>query len=230
MSLLTEMQADSPLALWMLDTTGDDSGNSHTLTFGNSPAAVASIIPAVATDARDFNGTTQNAQSGGSSIDVADLWTLETWFQIDTLPGSGQSRCPIYKHNAYQLTIFNNGGAGARVWLSRPNVGLLAEGTTPIVADGSVYHAVGTKNGSDLHVYVNGVDVTTSVTNSTTVDQVNQVFLASNSSGGEFFDGRMQAAAIYPTALSQARVTAHYEAGINVVKNYYRAPSRIGPF
>jgi hypothetical protein len=217
MSLLTEMQADSPSALWMLDTTADDSsGGTHTLTFGNSPSAVASIIPSVATDARDFNGTTQNAQSSGSSIDVADVFTLEAWFNIDALPGSGVVANLIYKHTAYQLNVYNNGGAGARVWLVRAAVSLLAQGTTAIVADGTLYHAVGTKNGTDIHVYINGTDVTDSVTNSTCVNVDNQVFLASGSSGGEFFNGRIQAAAIYPTALSSARVAAHYAAGTDV--------------
>jgi hypothetical protein len=206
------MQADSPSALWMLATTTDDSGNGRTLTFGNSPPTAASIIPAVSTDARDFNGTTQNATSAG--VDVADLFTLESWFKIDTLPGSGVVQNLIYKHQAYQLNVYNNGGAGARVWLVRAAVSLLAQGTTAIAADGTLYHAVGTKSGADIHVYINGTDVTASVTNSTCVNQLNDNYIGSNSGGSEFFDGRIQAAAIYPTALSQARVTAHYEAGV----------------
>lgn len=215
MSLLTEMQADSPSGLWMLDTTTDSSGNGKTLVLVNSPAAAASIIPTVSTDARDFNGTTQSANTTG--IDLADLFTLEAWFVIDTLPGSGASRCLIYRHNCYQLTVFNRSTAptGARVWLSRPNTGLLAASTTDVVADGTLYHAVITKNGADVHVYVNGADVTNSIASSTCVNVVGDNHIASNSSGAEFFDGRIQAAAVYPTAISSARVTAHYEAGID---------------
>jgi Concanavalin A-like lectin/glucanases superfamily len=212
------MLADSPGGLWMMDTTTDDSGNGRTLTFNNSPATVSSIIPTVTTDARDLNGSNQNATTAdAASLDLGDVFTLEAWFITDTVPASGAVNTMIYKDLSYQLCIFNNGGEGPKMWMNRPGTALLAKHAATI-STATLYCGIATKNGASIAMYLNATEGATSITNSTAVDTTNALFLGSSSSPSEFFNGRLQALAVYPTALSPTRVQAHYNAGANTAR------------
>jgi len=129
MSLLTEMFSDGPGGQWMMDTA-DDVTLASTLTFGGSPPTAASIIPSVLTDSRDFNGSSQNATATDKPVlDLGDVFTLECWMVIDTLPGPGVPATMIYKHTAYQLTVFNG-----QVSLARPGVAIIASTTLGVSA------------------------------------------------------------------------------------------------
>lgn len=208
MSLLSEMLADSPGGLWMLDNTADSSGNSNTLTEVASPTHPASIIPTVAGNCIEFNGSSQSTWAAdNATLDVADVFTLEAWVTVD---GTGSYQAIIYKELAYALGV-TGGGA---IELARPSTTALVTSTSTLTP-GTVYHVVGTKNGSTNKVYVNGSDVSGSVTNSTCVDSSNRLDMGSAIAFVGFLDGRVQAAAVYPSALSAARVLAHYEAGLN---------------
>jgi len=113
------------------------------------------------------------------------------------------------------------GGNGWAMWLNAGgslNFGLWQSGGTQQVVVSSplsantTYHAVGTYDGNVMRLYVNGAQVATKTVGA----------LALNTSAG-FFTGRTDTTstvtidelALYPTALSAARVQAHYTASGN---------------
>jgi hypothetical protein len=217
MSLLTEMQADSPRGLWKLDgptgtpaTDADLSGNSNTLTEnGNGRVAfVASIIPTVTENASDIDGANNSGwyASDHATLDLGNIWSLETWAQFDSF---GADNILIAKNLSYEMAVDSSG----YLYLGRPTYGILAFSTITM-STGNVYHCVATKNGATSKLYINGVDVTGTVTDGTAIDSSSSLFIGCSWAQGAMMNGRIQMAAVYPTALSAARVLAHYNAGI----------------
>ena len=63
-------------------------------------------------------------------------------------------------------------------------------------------------------LYINGVDVTGTVTDATIAATAVDLSLARDVDAAFYLDGAMDEVAIYPTALSLARVREHYRAGM----------------
>jgi hypothetical protein len=105
---------------------------------------------------------------------------------------------------------------GDRVALTRSDPTL---GDGPIAAmdtalqTNSTYHFMITKNGSAVHIYINGVDHTGTVTNLTCTDATSSDMGVQISSVAVGASSNFERFAIYPTALSAARAVAHYTAG-----------------
>lgn len=90
-------------------------------------------------------------------------------------------------------------------------VGDVARATVPTL-DLEWHHVAVTKDGADVHLYVDGVDVTGPVTDRTVVDEDTALQI-----GGDGFSGSPAAAAIdevaiYDTALAPDRIAAHVAA------------------
>jgi hypothetical protein len=143
------------------------------------------------------------------------VWTLEAWIQLDALPGA--EAIVINKgFSSYQMAVKSDG----TMQLARTGASELCATTTTLTADGStVHHIVGTKNGATIKQYIDGVDRTGSVTDATTNDTADALYIGSDAGTGSWLNGRVQAAAVYPTALSAARVLIHYNAGLASVRN-----------
>ncbi len=67
-----------------------------------------------------------------------------------------------------------------------------------------------TKNGSDVHIYLDGVDVTGTVTNRTVVNTTGGFYIGYL--GGSPFHGAIDEVAFYNTALSSSTIANHYAA------------------
>lgn len=213
MSLLDECLADSPAGLWMMDTTEDYSANTNTLTF-NGTTLVDSIIPSVASQARSFNGSSDRATAADhATLDLGDVFTAEAWVKLDVLPGAFAVANIFDKGSGGMQVDFHTDASTCRWNLSRQDtVGIVESTVSPVTS--VVYHHAVTKNGATVNQYVNGVDVTGTVTNSTVPSTAFSLFIGCSYALNQFLDGTMQGLALYPTALSQARVIAHYNAGI----------------
>lgn len=233
MTLQSEMLADSPGGLWMCEgpagaptTSPDSSGNGNTLTENTSGrmAFATSIVPTVETQASDVDGAANSGYfaADANSLDLGDVFTLEAWIKLDSV---SINQDMFYKELAYQLGVTSAG----KVFLSRPSTqGLFV--STSSISTGTMYHLVGTKNGATLKMYLNGVDIPGTVTNSTCVNSANNLFVGCATATLDMMDGRIQAAAVYPTALSAGRVLVHYEAGAISVGNAigrYTNPARM---
>jgi hypothetical protein len=102
-----------------------------------------------------------------------------------------------------------------RLDLLRAGTALLGTTTTRI-DDGVWHHVVGPKSGATNVVYIDGVVKTPTISDATTSNTTLGIAIGSdNGNGGgysEFMLGSIAQIAFYGTALSQARVTAHYDA------------------
>lgn len=214
--------ADTPLGFWRLDeTTGaltalDSSGNGRALTVSSPPTmGVASLLTGDADACMTFaagssqylNSTnTTNLPTGAAAI------TLECWIKISGAPGATQFilDCGDRSVATHHLVLA----------ITSSRTIQLANGATTItsaaLSTGAPHHLVGTYDGTNLRLYVDGALAAgpTAATNALAYTG-NSLAVGSQSGAtpGSYFSGQIDEAAIYNTALSAARVTAHYSAG-----------------
>jgi hypothetical protein len=173
---------------------------------------------------------------GGASADFPDVsgqrdyypsWTTgsaysaEAWFRPDNAtPPAGTGRTIMgHDTNGSALTwrLFIN--TDGRVQIFHTDIGgtFRIVTSTTVIVPGLTYHVVATWDGATLCLYLNGVlegsVAAASVWNSGSPLNIGSLYSGSTS---EHFDGRLDEVAVYGTALSQARVTAHYQAGSTV--------------
>jgi hypothetical protein len=210
MSYSDEVLADTPDAYWRLEDMTDSSGNGRTLTNNGSVATAASLLGSdPSTFSREFTGSDTQVLDTADFGGAYDTGSFEAWFSIDTLPAGGSYRTILTKAtNGPQIAI---GGTEGLI-IVKDGVGIVAASTLSIVT-ATTYHCVWTKSGATNVLYIDGVDRTGSVTNQTMTDNVSN-WRVGRGQTTQAWDGLIDEVAIYPTALSQARVQAHYEAGI----------------
>lgn len=209
--------ADTPLAYYRLDeaqpTAADSSGNGHAGTYVQNGSGTTNQQPSLinsdpADDSCLFNSGGYVDLTGLPS--VGDVFSFECWVQND--PGTGV--CGLIsmgtaggymRVNNHQLELLRSQTAGIVV------------GTTTIATWTTPHHFVATKNGASVHLYVDGVDVTGSVSNATCTGGVNPPLLAADSGGENLGNANptlLDEAAVYAYALTSTQVSAHYAAGI----------------
>jgi len=222
--------ADNPVAYWRLGeasgTTAVDEVGSNDGTYINSPTlGVTGAIAGDTDTAVDFDGSNEYVTAG----DVLDPGltdrTLEAWFKIASLPSSV----------AFVMSKAYAGGGAGRYTAGRidPTTGICSArlevsgsyvvvGSSASVVDGEWHHLVAVFDRSaNLDLYLDGVleasgDI--SAASATDFDTTWPFLIAAyaDSDGvtpAYFFPGTIDEVAVYDTALSPARIEAHYNAG-----------------
>lgn len=209
--------ADSPVAYWRLgessgtaaaDETGTNAGTyQNTPTLGEAGAITGDADTSVRFTAASSEYVSVNDHA---SLDVGDVFTLEAWVKRAS---NGTAHQILSKGvNGYELLLTSTN----IVWFNQQEVAVLATSSVTVTADGNWHHIVATKNGATRKVYVDGVDVTTGGGNSTVTNTATELNIGRKTNGIQPFDGWIDEVAVYPTALSAARVSAHYDAGTGV--------------
>ncbi len=176
-----------------------------------------------------FDATDDYLISRGSTVDTGifnfSQATVEVWFDYDGVaPSAGNGWCVAGcakgdNTNVNDKDIFINENNKA-VFYAFDGVERQAIGATTLTA--GLYHLVGTYDGTNLNIYVNGVlDGTQAATSTYTAYDDNNVIVGGKfgvlSSApvltGQRKAGRRDEFAIYTTALSLARIKEHYAAG-----------------
>jgi len=140
-----------------------------------------------------------------SSLDLADRLSLEAWVRRGA---NGANHVIVGKGNqSYVLWI-----TGDRLTLRKGSVANIAQSTTTLTADKRWHHVAATKDGSAVHLYIDGVDVTGTVTNQALADNTGTLQIGA-SGGGNTFRGLIDEVSLYSAPLSAATVKAHYDAG-----------------
>ena len=206
------MLADGPSAYWRLGETAgwlaaDSSGNGHVGLFTNVTLGVAGALGNDANTAARFNGTDgQVTFLSDAALRLNGSWTIEFWARqisfVHTKPGILGRGLGDTK-DTYSIYAEANG----QLWLRRNNK-LVGSGAGAL---GSAYRYFAvTYDGTFVRWYMNGVLKTTSA------------IAYPAASGPQLFQiGKAQEAghddvdevALYPTALSAARIAAHYASG-----------------
>lgn len=210
----TTILADSPIAYYQLaESSGlvaiDSSGNGHNGTYSNTGVTygVTGLINGDVSTAVQLDGLSGEVTLPSAVIPSgAAPFTYECWFKA-TQANSGTA---LFQLGA--ATSLN----GVNVYYSSVGGVLnLFDGSSHnvlgVVSDGTAYYLAVTYDGTSLLMYLNG-------TLKTTVVDALTLFagfaIVGNDTFGDFFGGVVAKTAIYGTALSQARITAHYQTGI----------------
>jgi hypothetical protein len=206
-----EVAADSPTAWWRADdgalTTGStvpdsSAGGTHPGTLvGGWGAITPGQITGDAHGANTDNGA-GIGYAGFTEITLAGDFTLECAIQVPTLPGGG----------GYQIACFGDGGAPMALYLDNNHV-TFHDGVTNVVQDAATivvdtrYIVHLTRSGTSVTLYVDGSAVSTGTSSAT----IKMKYLGWGGAGGTIAS-KIEQLAIYTTALSGARVSAHYAA------------------
>ena len=215
--------SDSPASYWRL---GETSGSTAADAAGSSPGSInggvtLGVPGALAGDANTamgFNGSTGYVSvPDAASLDFAGDFTVEAWAKPNALTGiggavvhkGGSSGYPVWQ---YRMSITGGNQWRGTVFVGNSNIAVTAPG---VASTTSWTHLAMTKAGSTLTLYVNGAAVATTtvsgiVNTSTGILAIGRT----GASSSDYFNGQIDEVAVYPTALSAARIAAHHTAGV----------------
>jgi hypothetical protein len=215
--------ADSPAGYWRLgDGSGavatDQSGNNRAGTYlaGVTLGQPGALIDADASAL--FDGVTGAVTVPDVGLDLGDVVTVEAWIRL--LAANATGTVLSKGANAYGLTIT----AGVPSF-DKSEVAAIVSATVNL-NDLGWHHVVATKNGATNVIYVDGVDRSGAVTNLTLADTAIALQIGRLSGGTSPLRAYLDEVAVYPTALSAARVLAHVNAGRAIYAGAAAIPSR----
>jgi hypothetical protein len=213
-----EVLADTPVAYYALNdaagaaTAVDSSGNSHTATvvssghasyFGQTgcfPDATTSLI---LDGDGDYLTCAHHADFNvGNNLSIEAFVNPAVAASTQTILGKGAGTFAL---------VFD---ASTRLfYLRKADTGDMVRSSTSINSTGW-HHVVATKWGSLNKIYVDGQDVSVVIADYTLVDNSSTLELGTRLDAGPglYYCGGIQRVALYPSALSAARVLAHYTA------------------
>jgi concanavalin A-like lectin/glucanase superfamily protein/lysyl oxidase/fibronectin type III domain protein len=222
--------ADSPVSYWRLDepsgTTAADERGANPGTYVNGPTLGAAGLLGSDTDkAVSFDGTNDQVKIASSnSLNLTSPFTLEAWIKPTSLPSTGSFVSILTKAESYSLqlngprlefTVMQN---GTRKRLQAPSGAVAAGGT---------YHVLATADGTTQRLYLNGKEVASTPLSGGPTSTTNPLFIGSWNGKEEFFKGTIDEVAVYNTALTAARDSAHYSAGAPAGAESISAPSAL---
>ena len=217
--------ANAPAAYWRLgetsgtaavDTSAKGNGGSYS---GGVALASAGLINDPNT-AASFDGNDDRMYFNDSaSLSPTATISVEAWVRPTAVPtAAGSGWHLVAKWNTTLLYI--QGGASPKFVFALYNSAASSYSSyavsTTTVAAGSTYHVVGTYDGANLRIYVNGGLQATVARSGTVYDSSFGGVLAGGGWGtlpSPAFKGRLDEIAIYPSALSASTVQQHYTAG-----------------
>jgi large repetitive protein len=207
--------ADHPVAYWRLGDSGSIARDELGMHDGNYSSGVTTGVAGALVDdpdhAADFDGTTgEVTTTTGISFPGAAPFTLEIWVN--------EPMGPLYRHYLTSeprgdnkplqgYALFENGSGVQFERIATP----IAFDQTNVVAFASHRwtYLVGVYTGTAVELYVDGVVRDTQPALDVADDYAAPILLGANSDGA-LFTGTLDEAAIYDSALSPARIAAHY--------------------
>jgi signal peptidase I len=228
----TAVLADSPYLYWRLnETTGtaiDDAGTGNKDGTLLAQTYVQGQTGALASETRDKSlGLTMGTINANASVVGPATYSVEAWIKSTSTTGGRI----LGFGNATGQTASTAASIGRQLYLAPNGKVMFGDGTGPgkvalaslaAVNNGAWHYVVGTSTGgpNGMKLYVDG----------TLQTQGNQPAPAAAAgywrAGAEdltgwpsaptdgYYDGSLDELAVYTTALSAARITAHYQAGI----------------
>lgn len=214
--------ADSPVGYWKLDETSgttavDSSGNGHNGTYTGPTLNTRFLSSALGTVA-SFDGTNDRvttavlpASTGARSVEVwviADTLSSQRAALCERFSGSGnpvEARLgvgPLFVGSSTNFYLNRYPGSGSWVDVGSPNS----------TSTATLYHVVGTLDGTTMRLYVNGVEVAT-LASGIAASSGEWYIGAAHTGGSPYWAGAIGHVAIYDTVLSPTRIAAHYAAG-----------------
>jgi hypothetical protein len=205
--------ADRPLSYWRLDETSGTIAGDQTVanpgTYVSPALGSPGLIASEPTNsAVGFNGTSSDVRIGQSgALNFTTALTLEAWISPTTLPPAGSARSILSKPGSYALQLNGSALAFTVVEFGVRNTVSAPQGS---VAAGGVYHVVGTYDGVNERLYVNGVQLAVVPLAGSPEQTLGGMHIGSWDGSSEFCAGTIDEAAVYPAVLSPERIVAHF--------------------
>lgn len=227
---------DSPIAYWRMNDDGtgfvtdiaNDYVSGNHLQFSLGPAADLAHPPLIRTDYGDereqvcvnFNG---DGAAYNSTLPVlTNAFTLEAWFMLYGLtPAYQQGLGRVHPTNTWNtfgfFCFFNN--TNALVRFSDGNGNDIYTTSTTTITTLTKYHMVGTMDGVNLKLYINGVEESSVPAGTGTVVShsgseelaVGHGYLTG--AKVDYLNGAIDEVAIYDYALTPTQIQNHYSLG-----------------
>ncbi len=228
----TVVLADNPLGYWRLDenpaypllTNKGTLGSSADATNLGGLFGATGALAGSADTAMQFISSGSNRVVAGNAAAFAFTtgnFTLEAWARPNALSGAQR----IFSN---RRTPAGGGAAGYGFgFLNTTNLRVTTYGVADInspvasFANGTWYHIAVVRNGATLQFYTNGVALGGTVAIGGLNSSPRPLQIGRNpdfDSGAEAFDGLVDEAAVYSTALSAAQLFAHYANGTNAAR------------
>jgi hypothetical protein len=211
---------DGPVAYWRLGeavgttTAHDETGHGHDGTYSTSCAlGVPGALLNDGNTAVGFDGSAATVTVPSPQLDFAGHtpFSAEGWLNVAEI-GNGYHHAINHESQAGAregYAVFEEGNGAIDFERFVAGQGFTLHG--PIPAPGTWVYVVGTYDTGTLKLYVNGVLAGTLADARSANALADPLYLGS----GEvvkFFDGSIDEVAIYDRALTQAQITAHYDA------------------
>ena len=166
-----------------------------------------------------FDGATGAASiPSAPSLNVGDRFTIEAWVKRER---TGLTETIASKQNNDWVFEFNDSD---QLTLRKSTVADVVSSTST-VTDLGWHYVVATKDGSSVHLYIDGKDVTGPVLSPQTMADNTQTLELGDSISSSYLKGTIDEVALYNVALTPAQVAAHYAAAINAT-----CPSHTSPY
>ncbi len=221
--------ADEPAAYWRLGepsgTTANDSAGSNTGTYGAVPGQGAdSLVPGdPANAAAAFDGVDDAnvygvwplalggvAVSDAPAIEPSDEVAVEAWIEPQQFRSAGSYSGLVVKPEAYSLQ-FN--GSRLEFTIMRDSVRYRARAAPGAIQLGQAYHVVGTYDGSQVRLYVDGEQVASTPLTGVIGQSDQGLSIGAWNGSTEFADSVIDDVAVYGAALSAQQVGDHWDIG-----------------
>ena len=191
----------------------DSSGHSNTAVKHGSPTY--GVTGAIYGDSDKAISLAGNAAdyfevANSASVDTGDVFSIVAWIKK---AANGTVMAIVSRPlNGYWLILDDSNKL--QIWKSLTSGGCIAQSTTTIT-DTNWHLVAVTKNGAAVHLYIDGVDVTGTVTNYTIVANAGVIQIGRDVRTSTYpWNGSLDEIAVFPTALTAANITALYNAGI----------------
>ena len=236
----TTVQSYHPVGYWRLNETTplpvDPATNAGTAGAavngayrGGASHPVAPGALAGDTDpAARFDGSSQYVEVPYSAaLNPASTITVEFWAKLDVATSGAKAGVvsryiPVTGGPAGQrgyLFFANNGNTKWQFRVYNGTGGVtVTDVNGPNILANTWYHVTGVYDGTQAHIYVNGVESSPATTGGYVANTNTPLRIGAGTTETApslYFPGTIDEVAVYPTALSAAQIAAHYNAGIN---------------
>lgn len=213
--------ADAPVGYWRLgepagtSTAPDESGGAHAGSYVGATAQAPGLLKGDSDAAAAFDGindyvTIPDAVALRPTAQV----TVEAWISAASINPANWNFIAS-KNGAYQLRVDPAVEGGRLSFFVSIGGSLEPRVSAMVPVPGRTYHVVGTYDGATMKLYVDGA-LAASQARAGAFDSsagFPTTLGAANATGSMPFGGTIDDVAVYDTALSAARIQAHYTAG-----------------
>ncbi len=202
-------------------TVADSSGNGHTGTVANTAwTASGKFGPALV-----FNGTNAKVTiPDAATLHLSSAMTLEAWVKPASVTPSW--RDVIYKgdDNYFLEAVYPGGGPAGGVTTGSSDAFAGGSAALPV---NTWSHIAATYDGANIRLYVNGVQVASQARTGTIAGSSNPLQIGGDAIYGQYFNGTIDEARIYSTALTAAQIQSDMTTPVGIDSQAPTAPTNL---